>query len=95
MRTIIDAAARTGTIIELNASPYRLDIDWRYMKYAKEKGVMISINPDAHVAAGLAEIFYGVGIARKGWQEKKDILNTQDVNGIKETFKKLKKWQKK
>ena len=95
MRTIIDAAARTGTIIELNASPYRLDIDWRYMKYAKEKGVMISINPDAHAAAGLAEIFYGVGIARKGWQEKKDILNTQDVNGIKETFKKLKKWQKK
>jgi DNA polymerase (family 10) len=95
MRTIIDAAAHTGTIIELNASPYRLDIDWRYMKYAKEKGVMISINPDAHVAAGLAEIFYGVGIARKGWQEKKDILNTQDVNGIKETFKKLKKWQKK
>ena len=92
MRTIIDAAARTGTIIELNASPYRLDIDWRYMKHAKEKGVMISINPDAHVAAGLEEIFYGVGIARKGWQEKKDILNTQDVNGIKETFKKLKKW---
>ena len=95
MRTIIDAAAQTGTIIELNASPYRLDIDWRYMKYAKEKGVMISINPDAHEAGGLAEIFYGIGIARKGWQEKKDVLNTQDVNGIKETFKKLEKWQKK
>ena len=85
MRTIIDVAAQTGTIIELNASPYRLDIDWRHMKYAKGKGVTISINPDAHAAAGFTEIFYGVGVARKGSQEKKDILNTQDVNGIKET----------
>ena len=87
MRTIIDAAARTGTIIELNASPYRLDIDWRYMKYAKEKGVMISINPDAHAAAGLAEIFYGIGIARKGWQEKKDILNTRTAAEIADLLK--------
>jgi DNA polymerase (family 10) len=88
MRTIIDAAAGTGTIIELNASPYRLDIDWRYLKYAKEKGVMISINPDAHVAAGLAEIFYGVGIARKGWQEKKDVLSTRTVAEVREILKK-------
>ena len=87
MRTIIDAAARTGTIIELNASPYRLDIDWRYMKYAKEKGVMISINPDAHAAAGLSEIFYGIGIARKGWQEKKDILNTRTAAEITDFLK--------
>ncbi len=94
MRTIIDAAARTGTIIELNASPYRLDIDWRHLKYTKEKDVMISINPDAHAASGLAEILYGVGVARKGWLGKKDVLNTQDVSGIKETFKKLKEWQK-
>ncbi|MBA4418121.1 MAG: DNA polymerase/3'-5' exonuclease PolX [Syntrophus sp. (in: bacteria)] len=83
---IIDSAAAQHVIIELNASRYRLDIDWRYMKYAKEKGVMISINPDAHSAAGLMEIPYGVGIARKGWQERKDILNTQDVNDIKDTF---------
>ncbi|MBA4391481.1 MAG: DNA polymerase/3'-5' exonuclease PolX [Syntrophus sp. (in: bacteria)] len=88
MRTIIDTAAETGTIIELNASPYRLDIDWRYLKYAKERGVMISINPDAHVAAGLAEIFYGVGIARKGWQEKKDILNTRTVAEVAEILRK-------
>jgi DNA polymerase (family 10) len=90
MRMIIDAAARTNTIIELNASPYRLDIDWRYMKYAKEKGVMISINPDAHAAAGLAEIFYGIGIARKGWQEKKDILNTRTATGISEILRRRK-----
>jgi DNA polymerase (family 10) len=90
MRTIIDTAARTNTIIELNASPYRLDIDWRYMKYAKEKGVMISINPDAHAAAGLAEIFYGIGIARKGWQEKKDILNTRTTAEISEILRRRK-----
>jgi DNA polymerase (family X) len=90
MRTIIDAAARTGTIIELNASPFRLDIDWRYMKYAREKGVMISINPDAHAAAGLAEIFYGIGIARKGWQEKKDILNTRTAAEVMDLLKRQK-----
>jgi DNA polymerase (family 10) len=87
MRTVIDGAAEHNVIIELNASPYRFDIDWRYMKYTKEKGVMISINPDAHATSGLAEIFYGIGIARKGWQEKKDILNTRTASEIKDIFK--------
>jgi DNA polymerase (family 10) len=89
MRNIIDCASHCGVIIELNASPYRLDIDWRHLRYAKEKKVLISINPDAHAIAGLSEIFYGVGIARKGWQERKDILNTRGVNDIKDTFHKL------
>ena len=89
MMNIIDGAARNNVILELNASPYRLDIDWRYLKYAREKGVMISINPDAHAAAGIGDVFYGVGIARKGWQENKDVLNTKGVNDIKDTFKKL------
>ena len=89
MMNIIDGAARNNVILELNASPYRLDIDWRYLKYAREKGVMISINPDAHAVAGLGDVFYGVNIARKGWQENKDVLNTQGVNDIKDTFKKL------
>ena len=90
MRNLIDNAARNNVIMELNASRYRLDIDWRYLKYAKDKGVMISINPDAHSAAGMSEILYGVGVARKGWQECKDILNTQDVNDIKLTLEQLK-----
>ncbi len=90
MGTIIDVAAQTNTIIELNASPYRFDIDWRYLKYTKDKEVMISINPDAHEAAGLAEVFYGVDIARKGWQEEKDILNTRTTAEIKDMFKKRK-----
>jgi DNA polymerase (family 10) len=89
MMNIIDGAAQNHVILELNASPYRLDIDWRYLKYAKEKGVMISINPDAHAIAGLGDVFYGVNIARKGWQENKDVLNTKDVNDIKDTFKKI------
>lgn len=89
MMNVIDGAARNHVILELNASPYRLDIDWRYLKYAREKGVMISINPDAHSVAGLGDVFYGVGIARKGWQESKDVLNTKGVNDIKDTFKKL------
>jgi DNA polymerase (family X) len=90
MRNLIDAAARNSVIMELNASRYRLDIDWRYLKYAKDRGVMISINPDAHSAAGMWEIPFGVGVARKGWQECKDILNTQDVNDIKVTLEQLK-----
>jgi DNA polymerase (family 10) len=89
MMNIIDGAARNHVILELNSSPYRLDIDWRYMKYARAKGVMISINPDAHAVAGLGDVFYGVNIARKGWQESKDVLNTKGVNDIKDTFKKL------
>jgi DNA polymerase (family 10) len=76
MRTIIEAAAEYNVVIELNASPYRLDVDWRFLKQAKEKGVMIAIDPDAHSAKGLNDLFYGLGIARKGWQEPSDILNT-------------------
>jgi DNA polymerase (family 10) len=91
MHTIIDAAAEYHAIIELNASPYRLDIDWRYLRYAKEKGVLISINPDAHAVAGLSEVSYGVGIARKGWQEKDDILNTRDVAEVSEIFRRLRR----
>ena len=66
MRTIIDAAAEYNVIIELNASQYRLDIDWRHLRYAKEKGVLIAINPDAHSAGSRNEVLYGIGIARKG-----------------------------
>jgi DNA polymerase (family X) len=75
--------------MELNASPYRFDIDWRHLKDAKEKGVMISINPDAHAVAGLAEVAYGVGIARKGWQEKGDVLNTRSAEEVVEVFQKM------
>ena len=86
MTRVIDEAAASGTIIELNASPYRLDIDWRFLKYAKERNVLISVNPDAHSVAGLAEYVYGIGIARKGWLEKKDVFNTRNAGDIGRFF---------
>lgn len=82
MIKVIDAAADYGKIIEINAHPIRLDLDWRLCKYAKEKGVMISINPDAHNIDGLKDVDYGVGIARKGWLEKKEVLNARSLDGI-------------
>jgi DNA polymerase (family 10) len=81
---VIDAASDYGKIIEINSHPMRLDLDWRFCKYAKEKGVLIAINPDAHNMDGLRDVFYGVGVARKGWLEKKDVLNTRDAGGILE-----------
>lgn len=62
--------------IELNASPYRLDLDWRLCKHAKGLGVPVAINPDAHSVRGLSDIAYGVMTARKGWLEPQDTLNS-------------------
>lgn len=62
--------------VELNASPYRLDLDWRLCKHAKGLGVPIAINPDAHSVRGLSDIAYGVMTARKGWIEPQDTLNS-------------------
>ncbi len=72
---IIDACAANGTIIELNANPWRLDMDWRWWRMARDKGVLCSINPDAHTTDGLHDLFYGMKIARKGWLERKDVVN--------------------
>ena len=77
-------ANNDGTLkaIELNASPYRLDLDWRFCKRAKELGVPVVINPDAHSVKGLGDIDYGVMIARKGWLERNDILNTLTAENL-------------
>ncbi len=75
MRRLIQAAAEEQVSIELNANPHRLDIDWRWLREAKAHGVKISINPDAHRIEGIADIRYGVGIARKGWLSREDVLN--------------------
>jgi len=84
---VIDACAEYDKIIEINSNPHRLDIDWRYIKYAKEKGVKLAICPDAHRVEGLQDVKYGVGIARKGWLEAKDVINTYDVDKVYEIFK--------
>ena len=67
---IIEAAAETGTWIEINAAPKRLDLDWRWWPLAKEKGVKCVINPDAHGVERLQELWFGIGAARKGWLTK-------------------------
>lgn len=72
---VIDACAATGTWIELNCHPWRLDMDWRWWKLAKEKGVKCVINPDAHRAEGLQHLHFGVLIARKGWLGRGDVVN--------------------
>ena len=76
---IIDEAARSELTVELNAHPYRLDIDWRLCKYAKEKGTKIAVNSDVHDKEGLKDTYFGVGIGRKGWLEFGDILNAMDL----------------
>ncbi|MDG1532921.1 MAG: helix-hairpin-helix domain-containing protein [Candidatus Thalassarchaeaceae archaeon] len=70
--------------VEINASPYRLDLDWRLCKFAKQQGVPICINPDAHDTEGLNDVWYGVQIARKGWLEADDVLNTRTGSEMEE-----------
>ncbi len=72
---VLDAAAATGTWIEINAAPKRLDLDWRWWPMAKEKGVKCVINPDAHRVERLQDLWFGVGVARKGWLTKQDVVN--------------------
>ncbi len=76
---IIDCAAETRTIIELNCSPMRLDMDWRWWKRARDKGVLCSINPDAHSTMGLHHLGLGIRLARKGWLRKQDVFNTRPL----------------
>ena len=79
---VIEACAASGTVIELNCNPWRLDMDWRWWKYAVERGVKCSINPDAHRAAHLDYLWFGVKLARKGWLTRNDVINTLDLAGI-------------
>ena len=73
---MIDAAAAAGTMIEINANPHRLDLDAEHCRRARQKGVMIVINPDAHSTGGLDDLEYGVTVARRGWLTKADVWNT-------------------
>ncbi len=84
---IIDACAANGVIIEINANPYRLDLDWRYIDYALNKNVMLSINPDAHDLDGFYDMFFGVEIARKGGLNKEMCLNTLSLSELDQYFK--------
>jgi DNA polymerase (family 10) len=85
-KKVIDACAANGVIIELNANPYRLDIDWRWIPYCLEKGVLISINPDAHSTEGLHDVQYGVHVARKGWLTAANTFNCWSLDKVAAWF---------
>jgi DNA polymerase (family 10) len=87
MEKIYDAAVANNVAIEINANYKRLDCDWRHLRRGKEKGVRFSIGPDAHRVPGIEFIRFGVGIARKGWLEPKDVIATY-------TAKELLAWRK-
>ena len=80
LEAVIDKAAQTGLALESNADPHRLDLDWRVLRDARDRGVAISIGADAHSVSSLGYTEYGVGMARKGWLEAKDILNARPVD---------------
>ena len=79
---VIEKAGERGVALELNADPHRLDLDWRYCHAAKRSGAMIEIGPDAHSTQGLDNTRIGVGIARKGWLEATDVLNTRSADDV-------------
>lgn len=81
-KKIIDACAANGVVIEINANPLRLDLDWRWHQYALEKGVMLAINPDAHRNEGFLDMHYGVNVARKGGLSAEECLNCLNQNQI-------------
>ncbi len=86
LQKVIDAAIANRVIIEINANPHRLDLDWRLWRRAADRGLMCSINPDAHSREGLSYFVAGVNIARKGWLEKEQVLNSRDCAGVQHWF---------
>ncbi|WP_449354069.1 helix-hairpin-helix domain-containing protein [Algoriphagus algorifonticola] len=85
-KTIIDACAKNKVVIEINANPWRLDLDWRWVRYAMDQGVMLSINPDAHEMDGYADMKYGVLVGRKGGLTKEMTLNAMGLDEIQAYF---------
>ncbi len=85
-KKMIDACAANGVVIELNAHPYRLDLDWRWIDYALSKGVKISINPDAHNTDGFHDMYYGICVARKGFLTKEMCFNAMNLDEISAYF---------
>ncbi len=84
---LFEKAKKHHVTVEINAHPSRLDLDWRLCRSAQKKGIRFSINPDAHSEAGLSDVKFGVGIARKGWLTKRDIINTMSVSEMEQFLK--------
>jgi DNA polymerase (family 10) len=88
MEAVIEKAAANGVALEINADPHRLDLDWRHCHLAKSLGCSFEIGPDAHSTRGLANMEIGVGIARKGWLEAADVINTLSAAKIMDRLRK-------
>ncbi|MGB0415974.1 MAG: DNA polymerase/3'-5' exonuclease PolX [Coraliomargarita sp.] len=86
LQKVIDAAIANKVIIEINANPRRLDLDWRLWRRAAERGLICAINPDAHSTEGLAYFTAGLNIARKGWLTAEAVLNTRSAAGVQQWF---------
>ena len=84
IRAVLEKAAAVEVAVELNADPHRLDLDWGHCRTARQLGVAIAIGPDAHSTHGLDNMEIGVGIARKGWLEASDVLNTRSAEEVVE-----------
>ncbi len=84
LKKVLEAAAANGVMIEINANPSRLDMDWRHWRMARDLGVMAVINPDAHRVEGLADVRFGVNAAQKGWLSAADVFNTRSLAEIRE-----------
>ncbi len=89
-KKVIDACAANHVVIEINANPLRLDLDWRWHQYALDKGVWLSVNPDAHRKEGFLDMHYGILAARKGGLYKEKCLNALSRQEIETFFKSLK-----
>jgi DNA polymerase (family 10) len=81
---VIDAAIANGVALEINASPSRLDLGPDIVKHARDKGAMISINTDAHSAENLENMWLGINVARRGWLNKENVINTFTINEFQE-----------
>jgi DNA polymerase (family 10) len=91
LEAVLQAASKHGTMVEINAHPMRLDLDWVHCKRAKALGVQLVINPDAHSTEDLKYIPYGVDVARRGWLEKSDVFNTKTAAQVAKAFEARKK----
>jgi DNA polymerase (family X) len=83
---VIEAASECGVVIEINANPNRLDLDWRDVRYAVDLGVLIAINPDAHSVRELENVAFGVNMARKAGLAPQQVLNCWSLKEIEEYF---------
>jgi len=82
MEAVLQKLAQRGVVLELNANPHRLDIDWRWLGRVRELGVRIAINPDAHSIQGLDDVRFGIDSARKGGLSKESVINCLDADQV-------------